>query len=441
MVSFPGNIFPDLPKIVEDAMYQCSLIPPESIPPRTRYEKLFENLPKIAVERSTVGRPPFSRDSLLKAMIYRNLRGIGKFVELELELLNNPSIAEPLGLDPFTKPPSDERFSEFVRSNPNAYFQVIRKHLVEQLINEGVISGSGIALDSCPIEATVKENNLKASVKDRYDKHRLVCGDKDARLGVSIHFSSPFKKKIHYFWGYRNHIINELDSELPLYEITLQANKSEKPVGLSMLKELSQNFSLPIKVVLADANYDWESILEYIIDGMKAEAMIPRNPGNTQNTAYTVKGDKIYCQAELAMYRKGKMTRNGVTYCQYSCPLHWSKEFRGQYLLCPAGHPKFLEQKGCNVLIRLSPSVREKINYGTQRFKNKYNQRTSVERVFSRLLAISMQKPTVKGLRAVRNHCTIAHFTLLLVALTAHRMGCKDKVRFVKSFVPSFMTH
>ena len=206
-----------------------------------------------------------------------------------------------------------------------------------------------------------------------------------------------------------------------------------------MLKEVHQNLPLPIEGVAGDANYDAEDILRYIIEQMKAEAVIPRNPGNTQNTPYTVKKDKIYCQAELPMYRKGKMTTKGITYCQYSCPLHWSKEFRGKYLLCPAGHPKFLKQKGCNVLIRLSPSIREKINYGTQRFKELYNMRTSVERVFSRLLAIAMQKPTVKGLRAIRNHCTVAHITVLLVALTAHRMGYVDKIRFVKSFVPNFM--
>jgi hypothetical protein len=425
---------------MEDAMYQRSLIPPESIPPRVKYEKLFENLPEIPTKRSLRGRPPVSKESLLKGLIYRNLRGIGKLVELEFEFLNNPSIAEPLGLDPLKKPPSDERFSEFLRANPNGYFQTVRILLVHELINEGVVSGTGIGFDSCPIEANVKENNLKTSIKDRYDKHRLVSGDKHARLGVSIHFPTPFKKKIHYFWGYRNHIINDLQSELPLWEITLQANKSEKPVGLSMLKELHQNFSLPVEVVAGDANYDVEDILKYIIEQMKAEAMIPRNPGNTQNTPYTVKKDKIYCQADLPMYRKGKMTTKGITYFQYSCPLHWSKEFRGRYILCPAGHPKFIKQKGCNVLIRLAPSVREKIDYGTQRFKDVYNQRTSVERVFSRLLSISMQEPTVKGLRAVRNHCTIAHITVLLVALTAHRMGCEDQIRFVKSFVPNFLT-
>ena len=420
-------------------MDQRWLIPPESLPPSVRYEKLFENLPTIASKVSGKGRPPVSREALLKGLIYRNLRGIRKLVELEFELLNNPSMAEPLGLNPLKKPPSDECFSNFIRSNPNGYFQITRDALVQELINEGVISGRGVGLDSCPIEAFVKENNLKTSIKDRYEKHHLTSGDKDARLGVSIHFPSPFKRKVHYFWGYRNHVINDLDSELPIVEITLQANKDEKKVALPMLHRLHQAFSLPVEVVAGDANYDVENILQYIIEDMKAEAMIPRNPRNTQNTPYTIKRDVIYCEADLPMHRKGKMKTKGITYLQYNCPLHWSKEFKGQYLLCPAGHPKFLKQKGCNVLIRMSPSIREKINYGTQSFKENYNKRTSVERVFSRLLAISMQNPTVKRLRAVRNHCTIAHITVLLVALTAHRLGYKDKILFVKSFVPNYL--
>jgi len=48
-----------------------------------------------------------------------------------------------------------------------------------------------------------------------------------------------------------------------------------------------------------------------------------------------------------------------------------------------------------------------------------------------------MQPPTVSGLAAVKNHCTIAHMTVLLVALTAHRLGYEDKIRYVKSFLPN----
>ncbi len=219
-------------------MHQRCLMPPGSIPPSVKYEKLFENLPEIPLEKSKRGRPPIPREALLKGLIYRNLRGISKLVELEFELANNPSIAEPLGLKSLKKSASDERFSNFLRSTPNGYFQGVRKCLAQELISEGVILGNGIALDSCPIEAIVKENNLKTSVKDRYDKHRLLSGDEDARLGITIHFPSPFKKEVSYFWGYRNHIINDLESELPLSEMSLQANKSEKQVALSMLKEL-----------------------------------------------------------------------------------------------------------------------------------------------------------------------------------------------------------
>jgi hypothetical protein len=74
------------------------------------------------------------------------------------------------------------------------------------------------------------------------------------------------------------------------------------------------------------------------------------------------------------------------------------------------------------------------------RFRHHYRQRLAAERVFSRLLALAMQHPTIKGLHAIQNYCTIAHITTCLVALTAHREGHPDKLRFVRTFVPSFLS-
>jgi len=42
---------------------------------------------------------------------------------------------------------------------------------------------------------------------------------------------------------------------------------------------------------------------------------------------------------------------------------------------------------------------------------------------------------SVRGLQAVSNHCTIAHITVLLIALSAAKTGNKDKIRFLKSFL------
>jgi len=101
-------------------------------------------------------------------------------------------------------------------------------------------------------------------------------------------------------------------------------------------------------------------------------------------------------------------------------------------------HPQFTKGTGCFAYIQvLSEDVRKQIAYGTSEFKKVYNLRSGCERIFSRLLDLCMQNPSVRGLQAVSNHCTIAHIAVFLIALTAAKTGNKDKIRFVKSFLPN----
>ncbi|MEW6096607.1 MAG: hypothetical protein AB1567_08790 [bacterium] len=109
------------------------------------------------------------------------------------------------------------------------------------------------------------------------------------------------------------------------------------------------------------------------------------------------------------------------------------------YRLYNFHNPLFGNGNGCIIYLRvdIDESIRRTIDYGSQESKKIYNLRTEVERIFSCLLAISMQEPSVKGLNATVNICTIAHITLLSVALTAVRSGQLDKIRFVKSLIPN----
>jgi len=101
-------------------------------------------------------------------------------------------------------------------------------------------------------------------------------------------------------------------------------------------------------------------------------------------------------------------------------------------------HPQFVKGTGCFAYTQvLSEDIRKQISSGSPEFKKFYNLRSGCERIFSRLLDLCMQNPNVRELRAVPNHCTIAHITILLVALTAAKTGNKDKIRFVKSFLPN----
>lgn len=415
------------------------LFKPQDLPLKTPYEKVFSLLPSLPdSKKKKRGRPSFSKDSILRALIYKNLRGLPSLSELTFELKNNPHIAETLGFPAWESPPSIERFSRFMRSLPNQKLQELRRLLVHQLIREKIINGRVIALDSCAIEANVKENNLNAAVSSRFDKNIKPSGDPDAKLGVKIHYPKPFKRKIVFFWGYRNHVLTDTHTELPLLEITLPADQHEQKLALVLLKELKSYSFMNIEAITADANYDSEEILSYIYHEINAMPVVPRNPrGHHQREDFIVHKDIIICPANLTMHRRGKMTTRGRTYLQYSCPLHYGKKYQGKFLVCPASHPKYFSQKGCNYLLRLTPTVRKYINYDSMIFKNIYNQRSSAERVFSRLLSITMLNPTVVGLQATQNHCTIAHISVVLIALAAHKLGFEDKIRFVKTFLPN----
>jgi len=411
------------------------------LPPAVKYEKLFENLPMLKENIPKTGRRPISRNCMFKSLIYKSLRRFPYLTDLSFELNNNPSVSKALGFNPLKPAPSTERFSSFLHDTEHHEIISIRQQLVQELINVGAVSGNSIAIDSCPIVALLKENNLKTSIADRFDKTKKPAGDPDARLGVLIHFPSPFKKEVRYFWGYRNHVINDIDTELPIWEVTKPANVSDINVAKNLIQEACSVFNLNIQSVMGDAAYDSEDLLKFIINDLNALAIIPHNP-RRESKGHQIKDGKVICEANLQMYRKGKMCpkKTGILYCQYTCPIVYDKQTRYQHITCPIMHPKFFKGKGCNVLVRMEPSIRSEIGYDTQEFKELYKKRTSVERVFSRLLAIAMQHPTVRGYNANRNHATIAHISVLLVALTAFQTGQQDKMRFVKSFVPNFLT-
>lgn len=426
----------------EGLMNQLPLWHGQQLPSVYRYHQLFEHLPALPIVPSAgPGRKPYDYDFLLRTLIYRCLRQIPTLAELVFELHNNPAVLECLGLNPLKAVPTIERFSHFMRHTENSVLQVVRLGLVRSLIAEQVIRGNVVALDSCSVAARVRENNLKTGLAhNRFNKTQFPKGDPETGLGVRIHYPSEKQKEVTYFWGYRNHTVSDTASELTIWEETHPANVSEIRRAVPMLQAVKE-LSLPISFVTADSEYDVESILRYIVQDLRAQPIVAHNPRSSGDARYTIRSGTVYCAADLPMAHRGKITPkvSGFSYRQYSCPLHWRKRFQRQYLLCPIGHPKFLEQKGCNALIRLSPSIRTQIPYGTDLFKDVYSKRTAIERSYSRLLAITMQNPTVRGLKANRNHCTIAHIATLLVALTAARMGEKDKIRWIKSFVPKFL--
>ena len=421
-------------------MKQPELIQPEQLAPRLRWEKLFQFLPAWPQPSAKQGRKPIDRNSLLKALIYQRLARKRFLRDLHTHLVDSPPMQAALGFNPYQQPPSLERFSSFLSDCPNQLLQTIRNQLTQKLISNGTIAARHVGLDSCPIVSWVKENNLKTRLNyKRYDKTSIPKADPDARLGVRIHFPDKRVRKVHYFWGYRNHTLVDLETELSIWEITEPNNIHELTVAIPLLDLPAACFDLSYESVCADTEYDVEGILKHIILDFNAEAFIPRNPRNTTDkSGFQRQGENVICPGGLQMYRRGRGTTKGITYVQYSCPFFYGK--RPDLLFCPVDHPKFTRKRGCHYMWRLTNQIRDRIPYGTKHFKEQYNRRSALERNFSRLLAITLEEPAVRGLSSVRNHCTISHIAVLLVALAAHELGYTDKIRFARTFVPRFLS-
>ncbi|NIR50360.1 transposase [candidate division KSB1 bacterium] len=414
------------------------------VKPLESFQLLFEHLHQFQLTHTkATGRKPIQREAILQALIFKSLKSISTLTELRRELHDNPSAALCCGFDIRKPIPSVERFSAFLRETENKELAHIRNQLVHQLIELSIIDGKYSAIDSCPILANVKENNLKTNVKNRFDKTKPPKGDLDVRLGVIITFPQG-QKKVQFFWGYRNHVVSDAKTELPLWEITKPANVHDSTMFIPIFDLLQKEFHFDIQAVMADAIYDTASILKYIRRTLAAKPRVARNPRNTQRTdeaeiRYAKSGNRI-CEAGLEMLSRGTFYDKSQDRWRqkWVCPLHHSRKVQQHYMLCPVFHPKFFSQKGCYAYKRIDDDIRKEIDYGSESFKKDANLRTSSERIFSRLLSICMQNPSVVGLNATANHCTIAHITVLLVALTAAKNDVKEQIRFIKSFLPNF---
>lgn len=388
------------------------------------------------------GRYPYPRNALLSSLIYKNIRCIPTLSDLVRELNEHPNLAFKLGILSSKTMPSVERFSSFLKDTPNDILQSIKEDLILKLINLGEITGRFLSADSCPIAANVKENNLKTIVKYRFDKNKIPKGDPDARLGIIVTFPHENQKKISYFWGYRNHVIIDALCELPISEITKPANIYESNLLIPQLKYIKDTFLLPIEAVIADSAFDSSAIVEFIVKELNAKPVIAKNPRGNQNPDLRIspKGAPI-CIAGFEMLSRGifyDKSQNRTRH-KFICPIRGSKKFAKKISVCPWWHPKFLEGSGCITYLRVDTdeSIRKSIDYGSETFKKLYNLRVSSERIFSRLLSICMQAPSVIGLNAIANHSTIAHITVLAIALTAIKVNKPDRIRFVKTLIPN----
>lgn len=206
-------------------------------------------------------------------------------------------------------------------------------------------SGQFTSGDSCPVLANVKQNNLKTNVSNRFDKSAIPKADPECRLGVYVVFYP--KKKVQFFWGYRNHILNDAKSELPIAEITKPANIHESQLFIPQLQYLKEELGLKPKVVIGDSAFASSKIIEFIVKELKAKPIIAKNPRNPKNLDIKLSPKSIpICIAGFEMISRGRFYDKAENRWRHKfiCPIKASKKFAQKVGFCPLESSQILQQ-------------------------------------------------------------------------------------------------
>ena len=331
------------------------------------YDELFINLDLscIPAQNSKFGRASYSNHSMICAFIVMKCEGFSQISDLHDYLSNNLIIAHYCGFDISHELPSYAKFTRFIREFDNDILQTVMQSQVLKAADLSLIDSSFIALDATPVKANVSNNNPKSFKKNKFSKASPPKADKDCRLGVQTASNQHNEKNYEFYWGYKNHILVDCISGLPVCELTTGANVSDSSVTLEILKKANSFLPLAECSFLADKTYDVKVIYNTVHDTYNGDCFIDCCP------------------------------------CNHKC---WNNDKKN---------------RGCTKYVTIPDDYRLSIDRCSIAFKSVYALRTEAERYNSRFKQAGFERVFVRSGNSVKNLNTIAHISLLSIAIAA----------------------
>ena len=394
------------------------------------YENLFDNIDLSDIPefiQSKLGPKGYSRHALIRAFIVMQCEHYREITSLVNFLHSNLKIAQLCGFDIMTQLPSYSVFERFIKDFDNNILKNLMKNQVQKLIGMDVITGEVLSVDSTPIKANTKFNNEKCFSKKKFCKNNPPKSDHDCKLGVHTANNEDTDKNYTFYWGYKNLIMCDTKSGLPIYEVTLTGDKADVSNLNDFLDKINTWFPLENTKIVADKGFDSRNNYNHIKDAFHAQAFIAKNKRNSKTNNNIPAGNPI-CEAGLAMHKDGKQYLKGYIKQKFCCPFRTSKDDSK----CPCNNPKYNnghKNRGCIKYISTGTDYRASVDETSDYFKLYYSKRTESERYNSRFKNLNLENASVRNIKSVSNLNTLGHICLLTVAIAAIAVGNQDKIR------------
>lgn len=171
--------------------------------------------------------------------------------------------------------------------------------IVLQADELGIIDTSFIALDSTPIAANSCQNNPKSFSRNKFSKNNHPKSDKDCKLGVHTASNQHSEKNHDFYWGYKNHVLVDCITGLPICEMTTTADIADSTIVEDILSQTNSFLSIEECYFIADKGYDVKSVYTLVKNLYHGDCVIPLNKRNSKKIKKLPSGYPI-CKAGLA---------------------------------------------------------------------------------------------------------------------------------------------
>ncbi len=346
---------------------------------RAKIDQIFENARKKELS-SAKGRKGFPPHALFLALMLMYLKGFDSIEDFVKFLKKNRKWLKKLGLKRSNKGkqkyivPDPSTFSKFMKRYGKEAFPKVFLYFVAILVDRGVIKGKHLSIDATIIKAWVKQAVKRSERKRKRRKYN----DPDAAWGYCA------SKEI-FIYGYKVHILIDVDTVLPIGILVTPANRDEGKQFSNVVKIVLDRFDFDVKKFFADAGYDYNWIRKMIITEIKATPYIDINPRNCKGNTKEEKKE-----------RRKKLLKK------------WHrKEFLYKYYVDP----------------------------DSEEFDEEYDKRTFSEQGNSvGKGSLKLDNLKLKGIERATAHACLSLTGMLLVAITAEDAGRPDLRRCIKCF-------
>lgn len=370
-------------------------------------------------------------NSLLAAVVYQHQ----SIESLRRELLRNGDLLRLCGFETIKGEdavPTSSAYTRFLKKLMEHQKEVdeIFDKLVKGLTEELPGFGQRLGTDGKAIPSHARRESKKRTRDGRRD----LDADKGVKTYKGKNKDGSIWKVFKDWFGYKIHIIADVNYELPVGFKVTKASASDMKQLKPLMKELHENHPEIVracKSLVADRGYDsnennkvlWDEYgIKPIIDikgGWREETEKLADSEYADNIYYDYHG-KVYC------YNMETLETTKMVYCgfekdretlKYRCPLACKGikcKARGK-----CGNGNYGDYgRIVRIPIERNRRIFTPLARSSYTFKREYKKRTAVERINSRLdVSFGFEKHYIKGMEKMQLRCSVAMIVMLAMAL------------------------